>query len=157
MTQETQANNRRIARNTIALYIRMFCSMVISLFTSRIILDSLGVSNYGIYNVVGGFVAMFSIMSGALTNSISRFLTFELGKGDTERLKRVFSTSLNVMFALSVVVLLVGETVGLWFVNSKVNIPADRLEAALFVYQLSIATYIMGLISVPYNASIISH
>ena len=131
--------------------------MVISLFTSRIILDSLGVSNYGIYNVVGGFVAMFSIMSGALTNSISRFLTFELGKGDTERLKRVFSTSLNVMFALSVVVLLVGETVGLWFVNSKVNIPADRLEAALFVYQLSIATYIMGLISVPYNASIISH
>ena len=74
---------------------------------------------------------MFSIMSGALTNSISRFLTFELGKGDTERLKRVFSTSLNVMFALSVVVLLVGETVGLWFVNSKVNIPADRLEAAL--------------------------
>ena len=157
MAQETQANNRRIARNTIALYIRMFCTMVISLFTSRIILDSLGISNFGIYNVVGGFVAMFSIFSSSLTNSISRFLTFELGKGDTERLKRVFSTSLNVMFALSVVVLLVGETVGLWFVNSKVNIPADRLEAALFVYQLSIATYIMGLISVPYNASIISH
>ena len=112
MAQETQANNRRIARNTIALYIRMFCSMVISLFTSRIILDSLGISNYGIYNVVGGFVAMFGIMSSSLTNSISRFLTFELGKGDTEKLKRVFSTSLNVMFALSLVVLLVGETVG---------------------------------------------
>ena len=140
MAQETQANNRRIARNTIALYIRMFCSMVISLFTSRIILDSLGISNYGIYHVVGGFVAMFSIMSSSLTNSISRFLTFELGKGDTEKLKRVFSTSLNVMFALSIVVLLIGETVGLWFLNSEVNIPADRMEAANFVYQLSIAT-----------------
>ena len=157
MAQETQANNRRIARNTIALYIRMFCSMVISLFTSRIILDSLGISNYGIYNVVGGFVAMFSIMSSSLTNSISRFLTFELGKGDTEKRKRVFSTSLNVMFTLSIVVLLIGETIGLWFLNSEVNIPADRMEAANFVYQLSIATYIMGLISVPYNASIISH
>ena len=157
MAQETQANNRRIARNTIALYIRMFCSMVISLFTSRIILDSLGISNYGIYNVVGGFVAMFGIMSSSLTNSISRFLTFELGKGDTEKLKRVFSTSLTVMFALSIVVLLIGETIGLWFINSEVNIPADRMESANFVYQLSITTFIMGLMSVPYNASIISH
>ena len=157
MAQETQANNRRIARNTIALYIRMFCTMVISLFTSRIILDSLGISNFGIYNVVGGFVAMFSIFSSSLTNSISRFLTFELGKGDIEKLKRVFPTSLNVMFALSIVVLIVGETVGLWFINCKANIPVERLEAANFVYQLSIATFIMGLISVPYNASIISH
>ena len=112
MAQEAQANNRRIARNTIALYIRMFCTMVISLFTSRIILDSLGISNYGIYNVVGGFVSIFAIMSSSLTNSISRFLTFELGKGDLEKLKRVFPTSLNVMFALSIVVLTVGETAG---------------------------------------------
>lgn len=157
MAQEAQTNNKRIAKNTIALYIRMFCSMVISLFTSRIILDSLGVDNFGIYNVVGGFVAMFALMSSALTNSISRFLTFELGKGDTEKLKRVFSTSLNVMFALSIVVLLVGETVGLWFLNYKVNIPIERMEAANLVYQLSIATFIMGLVSVPYNASIVSH
>lgn len=157
MAQEAQTNNKRIAKNTIALYIRMFCSMVISLFTSRIILDSLGVDNFGIYNVVGGFVAMFSLMSSALTNSISRFLTFELGKGDTEKLKRVFSTSLNVMFALSIVVLLVGETVGLWFLNYKVNIPIERMGAANLVYQLSIATFIMGLVSVPYNASIVSH
>ena len=131
--------------------------MVISLFTSRIILDSLGVDNFGIYNVVGGFVAMFAIMSGALTNSISRFLTFELGKGDTEKLKRVFSTSLNVMFALSCVVLLIGETIGLWFLNTLVNIPAERMGAANLVYQLSLATFIMGLVSVPYNASIVSH
>ncbi len=100
---------------------------------------------------------MFALMSSALTNSISRFLTFELGKGDTEKLKRVFSTSLNVMFALSIVVLLVGETVGLWFLNYKVNIPIERMEAANLVYQLSIATFIMGLVSVPYNASIVSH
>ena len=157
MEKESQTNNKRIAKNTIVLYMRMFCSMVISLFTSRIILDSLGVDNFGIYNVVGGFVAMFSLMSSALTNSVSRFLTFELGKGDTEKLKRVFSTSLSVMFALSFVVLLVGETVGLWFLNSKVNIPDERMEAANLVYHLSIATFIMGLISVPYNASIVSH
>ena len=100
---------------------------------------------------------MFSLMSSALTNSISRFLTFELGKGDTEKLKRVLSTSLNVMFALSIMVLLVGETVGLWFLNYKVNIPIERMGAANLVYQLSIATFIMGLVSVPYNASIISH
>lgn len=100
---------------------------------------------------------MFALMSSALTNSISRFLTFELGKGDTEKLKRVFSTSLNVMFALSIVVLLVGETVGLWFLNYKVNIPIERMGAANLVYQLSIATFIMGLVSVPYNASIVSH
>ena len=131
--------------------------MVISLFTSRIILDSLGVDNFGIYNVVGGFVAMFAIMSGALTNSISRFLTFELGKGDTEKLKRVFSTSLNVMFALSCVVLLIGETIGLWFLNTLVNIPAERMGATNLVYQLSLATFIMGLVSVSYNASIVSH
>lgn len=151
------SDNQRIAKNTIVLYIRMFCSMVISLFTSRIILDSLGVDNFGIYNVVGGFVAMFSLMSSSLTNSISRFLTFELGKGDTEKLKRVFSTSLNVMFALSVVVLLVGETIGLWFLNHQLNIPVERMGAANLVYQLSIATFIMGLVSVPYNASIVSH
>lgn len=157
MEKETPANNKRIAKNTIVLYMRMFCSMVISLFTSRIILDSLGVENYGIYNVVGGFVAMFALMSSALTNSISRFLTFELGKGDTEKLKRVFSTSLNVMFSLSIVVLLVGETVGLWFLNYKVNIPIERMGAANLVYQLSIATFIIGLVSVPYNASIVSH
>ena len=157
MEKETQANNKRIAKNTIALYMRMFCSMVISLFTSRIILDSLGVDNFGLYNVVGGFVAMFALMSSALTNSISRFLTFELGKGDKEKLKMVFSTSLNVMFALSIVILLVGETLGLWFLNNKVNIPIERIGAANLVYQLSIATFIMGLVSVPYNASIVSH
>ncbi len=157
VTGESHSNNRRIAKNTLMLYGRMLFSMVISLFTSRIILDSLGVDNYGINNVVGGLVSMFSLMSSALTNSISRFLTFELGAGDTEKLKRVFSTSLNVMFALSAVVVVVGETVGLWFLNSEMNIPADRMGAANFVYQLSILTFILGLISVPYNASILSH
>ncbi len=157
MEVQSQSNNRRIAKNTVMLYMRMFLSMVVSLFTSRIILDSLGVDNFGIYNVVGGFVAMFSLMSGALSNSVSRFLTFELGKGEIENLKRTFSTSLNVMFLLSLVVLLVGETVGLWFLNYKVNIPVDRMGAANLVYQLSIVTFIIGLVSVPYNASIISH
>lgn len=154
---KSHSNNRRIAKNTLALYFRMLFSMVVSLFTSRVILDVLGVDNYGINNVVGGLVSMFSLMSSALTNSISRFLTFELGAGDTEKLKRVFSTSLNVMFVLSAVVVIVGETAGLWFLNTEMNIPADRMGAANLVYQLSIVTFIFGLISVPYNASILSH
>lgn len=108
-------NNKRIAKNTLFLYLRMFLMMAISLFTSRVILSTLGVSDYGIYNVVGGVVAMFGILSGSITNSITRFLTFELGKKDNEQLQKVFSTSLNVMFVLSFIILVIGEIVGIWF------------------------------------------
>lgn len=157
MPTSTQENNKRIAKNTAILYCRMFLMMVVGLFTSRVVLQVLGVSDYGIYNAVGGFVALFSLLSGTLTNSVNRFLTFELGRGDTERLKRVFCTSLNVMFILSAIVILAGATLGVWFLQSRMNIPAGRMEAATWVLGCSVLTFAMNLISVPYNAAIVAH
>ena len=131
--------------------------MLITLYTSRVILEQLGVDDYGIYNVVGGVVAMFSVISSALSSSISRFITFELGKGDIKRLTTIFSTSVNIQLGLSAIILLVGETVGLWFINYKMNIPADRLVSANWVLQCSLLTFCINLISVPYNSCIIAH
>ncbi len=150
-------NTKRIAKNTLMLYGRMLFSMVVSLYTSRVVLNTLGVEDYGIYNVVGGFVAMFSLISSSLSSSVSRFLTFELGKGDMEKLKRVFSTSLIIHIGLSLIVFVLAESVGVWFVNHKLVIPADRLYAANWVFQASIVSFCFGLLSTPYNASIVSH
>lgn len=151
------SNNKRIAKNTLFLYLRMFLIMAISLFTSRIILSTLGVSDYGIYNVVGGVVAMFGLLSGSITNSITRFLTFELGKKDFSQLQKVFSTSLNVMMILSLVIVVIGEILGIWFLNYKMNIPEGRMEAANWAFQCSLMTFVMNLISIPYNSTIVAH
>ena len=115
----TSENNKRIAKNAIALYIRSFVTMLIGLYTSRVILQALGVEDYGIYNVVGGFVSLFSIISSSLSGSVSRFLTFELGRKDIEKLRRVFSTSIFVLMGLSVLVVLATETFGLWYLYNK--------------------------------------
>lgn len=133
--------------------------MLVTLYTSRIILNVLGVQDYGIYNVVGGVVAMFGVISGALSSAISRFITFELGKGtyNDDRLNKIFSSSVNIQFGISLCVFLIGEVVGLWFINSKMNIPAERLEAANWVLQCSLLAFCVNLISVPYNACIIAH
>lgn len=135
----------------------MVITMAAGLFTSRILLQALGIVDYGIYNVVGGFVAMFSMISGSLTSAISRFITFELGKGDIEKLKRVFSTSIIVQVGLSLLVLLVAETLGLWFLYEKMVIPDERLDAAFWVFQFSVLSFIINLLSTPYNSCIISH
>lgn len=150
-------NTKRIAKNTLMLYGRMLFSMVVSLYTSRVILNALGVVDYGILGAVGGFVSMFSLISSSLSSAVSRFLTFELGRGDMQRLKRVFSTSLLIHILLAFVILIVAETVGVWFVNNKMTIPADRLYAANWIFQASILSFMFGLFSVPYNASIVSH
>lgn len=151
------SNNKRIAKNTVLLYFRTFLLMVISLYTSRVVLSTLGVDDYGIYNVVGGFVAMFSVISGALSSSISRFITFELGNGDKDKLSKIFSTSVNIQIFIGLLILVLGETVGVWFLNTQLNIPVDRLVAANWVLQCSLITFIINLISVPYNAAIIAH
>lgn len=135
----------------------MLFMMAVSLFTSRVILNTLGVEDYGINNVVGGVVAMFSVLSGSMSSSISRFITFELGKGDKNRLKTVFSTGINIQLGMSLIILLVAEAVGVWFLNYKMNIPEERMYAANWVFQCSILTFILGLLSVPYNAAIIAH
>ena len=152
-----KTNNKRIAKNTLMLYMRMMFSMLVSLYTSRVVLNMLGVEDYGIYNVVGGFVAMFSLISNSLSASTGRFLTFELGKGDMQRLKQVFSTSLTIHAILAVAVLLLAETIGIWFLNERMTIPTVRLHAANWVFQASVFAFMMGLFSVPYSASIISH
>ena len=154
---DISANNKRIAKNTLLLYFRTILVMVISLYTSRVVLDTLGVEDFGIYNVVGGVVAMFGIISGSLSSAISRFITFELGRGDKEKLKRIFSTSVNIQLGLSLIIIILGETIGLWFLNSKMNIPPERMSAANWVLHCSLLTFAINLVSIPYNAVIIAH
>ena len=157
MPTSVAENNRRIAKNAIALYLRSIVTMLIGLYTSRVILQALGVEDYGIYNVVGGFVSLFSLISGSLSGSVSRYLTYELGRGDVDRLKRVFSTSLYVLIGLSLLVVMATETIGLWYLYNKMVIPSDRMEAAFWVFQISVLTFVLTLLNAPYQASIISH
>lgn len=131
--------------------------MLISLFTSRLILEALGVDNFGIYNVVGGFVSMFTIISGSLSGSISRYITFGIGKGDIKQVSILFSTSVNVQLILSVIIILIGESIGIWFLNCQLNIPEGRMIAANWVLQCSIFSFVLNLLSTPYNACIIAH
>lgn len=152
-----QENTKRIAKNTLMLYVRMLFGMLISLYTSRVVLQALGVEDYGIYNVVGGVVAMFSMVSSSLSSSVSRFLTFELGKGDMEGLKKVFSTSLSIQLVLSGIIIILAETIGLWFLNTHMTIPDNRLYAANWVFHASVLTFVINLLSVPFSASIVSH
>ena len=151
------ANNKRIAKNALLLYFRTLFIMLVALYTSRVVLNTLGVTDYGIYNVVGGVVMMFSVISGSLSSSISRFITYELGHGDFDKLKRIFSTSVNIQIGISFVVFGLAEIFGVWFLNTKMNIPGERLEAANWVLQCSLLSFIVNLISVPYNACIIAH
>lgn len=150
-------NNARIAKNTLLLYFRMIFLMLISLYTSRRILAELGVDDYGVYNVVSGFIIMLSFINGALSSSTSRYITFALGRNDKTWLNCVFSTCLQAHIAISIVILLVGETFGLWIINNMLVIPDHRIQAALWVYQCSIAATVLSVWSIPYNACIIAH
>lgn len=159
MTTSTNitSNNKRIAKNTLLLYFRMLLTMGISLYTSRVILNTLGEIDYGIYNVVGGFVAMFAVISGAMTTATQRFLSFEIGKGRRSNVQIVFSTTIIIHCLLAGVILILGETVGIWFLNTQMNFPSDRYMAANWVFQFSLLTFIINVISVPYNAAIIAY
>lgn len=155
--QNISANNKRIAKNTLLLYFRMLFLMAVSLYTSRVVLNALGVEDFGIYNVVGGVVAMFSMLSGSLSAAITRFITYELGTGNQENLKRIFSSAVTIQIGLAILIILLAEAIGVWFLNVKMNIPDARIMAANWVFQFSILTFAINLISVPYNASIIAH
>lgn len=154
---DKSSNNKRIAKNTLMLYIRMLFLMAVNLFTTRVVLQALGVEDYGIYNVVGGIVALFSILSHSLSSACSRFLNFEMGRNNYERLRDVFSTSVTIQVALSVIFAILCEIGGLWFLNNKMVIPTERLIAANWVFHFSVLTFCVNLISVPYNAAIIAH
>lgn len=150
-------NSKRIAKNTILLYFRMIFLMVITLFTSRAILDALGIEDFGIYNVVGGFVALFALISAALTSASTRFLNYEMGKDDNNRQNIVFSTALIIQFSLAFIVFILAEFIGVWYINNMMVIPCERLNAANWCFQISILSFCINLLIVPYNASIIAH
>lgn len=152
-----QTSNKTIAKNTIFLYIRMMVTMIISLYTSRVVLKILGIDDYGIYQAVGGIVGFLSFLNNALGTGTSRFITFGLGEGDKDKLKKIFSTTLTVHICLAVFIVVLAETIGLWFLYNKLVIPDNRFDASLVVYHLSIITAFFSLTQVPYGACIIAH
>lgn len=157
MSQENTTSNTRIAKNAVLLYARTFFVMIISLYTSRVILQALGVEDYGVYQVVGGMVAMFAVISQALSSAISRYITYEIGSGNRERLFAVFSISKVVQVSIAAIVLVFGEIVGLWFMHTHMQIPDGRMWAANWVLQFSLTSFCVNLLSIPYNACIIAH
>lgn len=157
MFQQTSANNKRIAKNTLLLYFRMLLMIVINLYTSRVILQVLGVEDFGINNVVGGVISMLGFLTGSLAAASSRYITYDLGKGDMAVMKKTFGNILSIHLLLSLIIIIIGETIGLWFMTTQLQIPDSRETAAFWVYQFSIVSFVLSVISVPYNASIIAH
>ena len=154
---ETSSANKRIAKNTLVLYVRMLFTMGISLFTSRVVLQTIGVEDYGISSVVGGVISMFTFINAAMVSSTQRYLNFELVRGDANQLRSVFSTSLQIHALIALAIIVLSETVGLWFLNEKLVIPEARMNAAMWVYQCSILSCAVSIMSTPYNAVIVAH
>ena len=153
----TSENNKRIAKNTAMLYIRMLLIMAVTLYTSRVVLEVLGVEDFGIYNIVGGVVVLFSFINNAMATATQRFLNFELGRNDIKEVGRVFSMSMTAHISIALLVLFLAETIGLWFLLTQMNIPDGRMKAAVWCYQFSILTTCVQIIRVPYNACIIAY
>lgn len=139
------------------LYIRMLLTMGVSLYTSRVVLNTLGIEDFGIYNVVAGVVVLFSFLNGALTQATQRFLTYELGKQNLLKFKQVFSISLLVYLGLSLIIIILGESIGLWFLNTQLNIAEERMVAANWTYQFTLVTFFLNMMCTPYNAAIVAH
>lgn len=154
---ESTVKSKQIAKNTLILYVRMLVLMVVSFYTSRVILEALGIEDFGIYSVVGGFISMFAMISASLSGAISRYLTFYLGRNEREKLNKVFSTSIIIQLIISGLILILGETLAVWFLNTHMTIPSERLVSANWVLQFSLLTFVFNLMSIPYNASLISH
>lgn len=149
-------SNKRIVKNTIFLYIRMLLILIISLYTSRVVLNTLGVEDYGIYNIVGGIIVLFSFLNSSLASATQRFLNFELGRNDISKVKNVFSASLQAHILITFIILVLCESIGLWIVNTQLNLPIGRMNAAIWTYHLSIITFCISIIRIPFNAAIIA-
>lgn len=154
---DSQGSNKTIAKNTVFLYVRMLIIMVVTLYTSRVILQALGIDDYGLYQAVGGVVGFLAFISNALAGATSRFITFSLGKGDSEELKNTFATTLTSHLIIGLFIILIAETIGLWYVYNKMVIPEERFTAALIVYQISIFTAFITIVQVPFYAEVIAH
>ena len=157
MVSSTNKNNKRIAKNTAFLYFRMLLIMLVSLYTSRVVLSVLGVTDFGIYNVVGGVVTMLAFFNGSLSTATQRYLNYEMGKGDYKGLQKIFSMSFIGFCFIALLVIILAETVGLWFVYNKLVIPVDRMDAAVTIYHFSVMTFVISILKIPYNAAIIAH
>ena len=154
---EYKSDNSRIARNTIYLYVRLVIGLCISVYTSRAFLDALGVQDFGIYNVVGGFVSMLSLFTMTITSAAQRFITYELGTGNALKLRQTFSTFLTTLLLLSIFIIIIGEVFGVFFLDNYLIIPKDRINAAYVVFQCSLIAFIVELVSVPYVACVTAH
>lgn len=153
---ENITSNKRIIKNTFVLYIRMFFVLFVGLYTSRVVLNSLGVTDFGVYNVIGSIVLLFGYMNSALSLATTRFLSYEMPHG-LDRLRSVFNTSIKIQFVFSLIIIILSETIGLWLVNNKLVIPDDRIEAANWVYQFTIISMVISIIVVSFNSAITSH
>lgn len=152
-----QPENKRIARNTLMLYFRQILILLTSLYTVRIVLQALGAEDYGIYNVVAGTVTMFGFLSSSMATASQRFFSFEMGQGNAEKLQRIFSLMFIIYVILAIFIFAAAETVGLWFLKNKLVIPEERLKAAFWIYQFTILSFIITILTTPYMAAIIAH
>lgn len=157
LMSEISSNNKRIAKNTLLLYVRMLLTMIVSLYTSRVILLVLGVEDFGIYNVVGSIITLFAFINGGMVSATQRYITFEIGTGNKENLQKVFNASIQIHAGISLFIVLLGETIGLWFLLEKMVIPEGRMISAICVYQCSIIACVINIMSIPYNADIVAH
>ena len=157
MTNQTSNNNKRIAKNTLYLYMRMLLSLVVQLYTSRVILNALGISDYGIYNVVGGVVTMFSFMSGTMSTAAQRFMSYAIGQGNINELRRTFVTSQIILWLIALITLVAIEIIGMWLLFNHLTIPDGRMVAAIWVFQVAVISMFITIISVSYNAALIAH
>lgn len=157
MSSFQSEENKRIAKNTLFLYFRQILTMLVSLYTVRVVLKVLGVQDYGIYNVVGGIVTMFGFLNGTMSSATQRYLSFYMVRDDGEELNKIFSVSLQAYIGILILIVFMAETIGLWFLNTKMSIPEARLVAANVVYQFSILSFIMTIVATPFNAAIIAH
>lgn len=153
---ENEQNNNRIAKNTLLLYFRMILTMFVSLYTSRVVLNTLGVEDYGAYNVVGGVVTMFGFFNAAMASATQRFLSFDLGRGDYAQLRKTFNATQIIHIGIALLIFVLAETIGLWFVNTQLNFPEDRMEAARWVYHFAVLSFMVSIIQVPYNSIIVA-
>ena len=149
-------NTSRIAKNTLMLYFRQILILLVSLYTVRAVLEALGAQDYGIYNVVAGVVTMFGFLSGAMATASQRYFSFEMGRGNAAGLQKVFSVTMTIYVLLALAIVILAETAGLWFVNNKLVIPAGRMEAARWIYQFAILSFMVTLLTTPYMASILA-
>lgn len=150
-------NNKQIAKNTLMLYTRQILILLVNLYTVRVVLNVLGVEDYGIYNVVGGIVSFFSFLSSTMASATQRFFSFALGQNNHEKLEKIFSVNLSIYGTIALIALVLLETVGLWFLNEQLQVPPERFEAAKWIYHFSVLTFIATIFTTPFMAIIIAH